>query len=388
MRPRSIVAAVGVALLGLVLVAPSASAGESITGGRWDGSHLNPQPGTNTSGQVYVTGEFRHSWLGASISLRFTVVPSDGGCPVAPPPDAAEVRSPRPVSLSFGVGCNGRYTVRVDAKSSYGDTAYLDQIVTVRMPAPTVTGVTTTPTDDGRSIDVTWDDMRPAAPDLSGYIVERKVGDDFEELASLAPEEHAYSDRELPESGGEATYRVFATRAAPGGSVTSQSSSEAATPFVAAPTDDSDASGSSSGDATGVGAGGGTTTGAGDNAGGSASSDSSQPSRTGVTRVAPRSPRFSVSLPSALLRPGPRAAAGSTTPTTVDGGFDESLPYATAEGAEPGDEDPVLPDDEMASIFTESQPGRGMAIPVAVALVLAVWALHLRMLAAASRPHG
>ena len=70
-------------------------------------------------------------------------------------------------------------------------------------------------------------------------------------------------------------------------------------------------------------------------------------------------------------------------PTTIDGGFAGELPY---DDSEPGEEDPVLPDDELASLFTDGAAGRGMAIPIATALVLAVWAFHLRFLARASRP--
>jgi hypothetical protein len=40
----------------------------------------------------------------------------------------------------------------------------------------------------------------------------------------------------------------------------------------------------------------------------------------------------------------------------------------------------------MASVYTEGNAGRGMVIPVATALVMALWAVHLRMLARASRP--
>jgi hypothetical protein len=71
-------------------------------------------------------------------------------------------------------------------------------------------------------------------------------------------------------------------------------------------------------------------------------------------------------------------------PPEVDTGFDEDLPF---EDREAGDEEAVLPDDELASgPLSERLPGRGLVVPVATGLVLAVWALHLRFLARASRP--
>lgn len=373
---RRLLAGLAVTILAVLAITPSASADESINSGAWSGSRLDPQPGPSSSGQLSVTGRFER--LLSSISLQFTITASDGGCSVPKPPDAGAAASPRAVSLSFGVQCNGRYKVRVDARSSYGETASLDQTITVTMPAPTVSGVTATADDAGRSVEVTWDDMRPGAPDLSGYVVERKVGDEpFEELATVDAGEQAYTDEELPTDGGEATYRVFATRPVPDGTVTSQSSTEAATPFQAAPTDSTDRGGSGPGGDGGSGADGGGTAGSG---GSSGSGDRTSPTvRNRVT--APRSTFPGTFLPP-LLRPTPLTVRPATA-TTVDGGFDQSLPY----DPEAGGDDPVLPeDDEMALVLGEAEPGRGMAIPLATALVLAVWAFHLRVLARAARP--
>ena len=94
-----------------------------------------------------------------------------------------------------------------------------------------------------------------------------------------------------------------------------------------------------------------------------------------------RIPRLGIT--GSFLPPLLRPSASVQVPTTVDDGFSDQLPY---DASEPGEDDPVLPDDELASIFTDGAAGRGMAIPVATALVLAVWAFHLRFLARASRP--
>ncbi|MEQ1788239.1 MAG: hypothetical protein ABL966_14395, partial [Acidimicrobiales bacterium] len=61
---------------------------------------------------------------------------------------------------------------------------------------------------------------------------------------------------------------------------------------------------------------------------------------------------------------------------------DELLPY---EDREPGAEEAVLPDD-LASAPLEDMAGRGILVPFATGLVLAVWALHLRFLARMGRP--
>jgi hypothetical protein len=375
---RRIVAALATAGLALLVVASTASGDESIGSGTWAGSYLDPQPGPNSTGELSVTGVFKR-FLG-SISLQFTVSASEGGCAVPNPAPAPAAASPRQVSVALTVPCNGLYTVRVDARSQYGETAYLDQTIVVQMPAPTVTGVSATA--DGRSIDVSWDDMRAVAPDLSGYVVERRIGDSpFEEVAAPAADEQVYTDDALPTEGGEASYRVRAIRPVPGGTVTSQSSDEAVTPFVAAPAG-SGGSGGSSGSGTGTGADGGSTDGAtGDPStpgGASGGSPSSGGSGSGI-----RAPRvaFSGTFLPPLLRPTALNVRPTTT-TTIDAGFDETLPY----DAEGGADDPTPSDDEMASIFTDSDPGRGMVIPVATALVLALWAVHLRMLARAARP--
>jgi hypothetical protein len=63
-----------------------------------------------------------------------------------------------------------------------------------------------------------------------------------------------------------------------------------------------------------------------------------------------------------------------------DEGFDEQLPF---EDREPGDEEAILPDDLASSPISA---GRGLVVPFATGLVLAVWALHLRFLARVGQP--
>ncbi len=380
---RRVLATAATAIVVLLSLAQIAGAGESINSGNWAGSKLNPQPGANTSGDVSVTGEFRRAFFG-NISLpAITITAARGGCAVPNPPPQGPASSPRPVSVAFTAACNGAYNVRIDAQSQYGDTAFLDQNIVVTMPAPVVTGVTATA--DGRSIEVAWDDMLPEAADLSGYVVERKIDDgDFEELATLPADEQLYIDEDLPIAGGDATYRVLSTRPVPDGTtVTSQSSDEVATPFDPAPTT---GSGTGGGAGTGDGGtGGGSGTGSGEGSGGSGEGTSGSGDGTTAPSVhsggvsAPRATFSSTFLPP-LLRP---QHLTPTTTTTVDEGYQDTLPY----GARAADEDTALADEEgLSSAFTEGQAGRGLVIPVAAALVMALWATHLRLLARASRP--
>ncbi len=231
-------------------------------------------------------------------------------------------------------------------------------------------------TEDARTVTVTWDDMSGAAPDLTGYTVERKVDDGvFKELATPDAHTQSYEDTTLPDMGGDATYRIFATRPSPSGDKVSAASDTAAISFADAPpgstTTTTDASNGTS--ATGGSAGSSNESGGAGEQAATAGGSPAGGSRAGVSPPHVFSGTF---LPP-LLRP---ASQTISTTTTLDTGFNESLPY------EKGAENPVLPKDAMASIVTDGQPGRGMAIPVATALVLAIWAVHLRMLARAARP--
>lgn len=365
---RRSLAVVGASVVALLCITSTASAAESIPDGDWAGSALEAGP-TAVEGPSYtLSGTFQHVF---NRQVEVTISASSAGtgaCAVAPT-TLPRAEAPRAFNVTLTIPCNGTYTLVASAITTddnaffVSDSARLDRTVAVAAPAPTVTGVQATA--DGRTATVTWDRMVDNAPDLTGYILERKVGEDpFLELATVDAHEQSYEDSDLPAEGGEATYRVFATRPSPDGDKVSAASDEAATTFSAAPDDTTDTTGPD-------GATGGTEgTGGADGSGSTSSGDRASPPRV-----------FSGTFLPPLLRPAAQTIGEPTTPNTADTGFDESLPY------EQGEEDPVLPNDAMASIFTGGQPGRGMAIPVATALVLAIWAFHLRMLARAARPH-
>ena len=383
----------------LLLVSPAVRAQDS-NGAAWSGSTLT-MPEASDVGFVSVKAEFtRNPPRDVNLLIKVMGAPAEECSPIGPFTGAGRA-GPTPASLAAELSfeCNGVYTVTATAHTTDNtflspDSASLSRTLAVSMPAPTVTGITAT--SEGRSITVLWDDMRSAAKDLSGYIVERSISNGgYVEVATAGNHQVSFVDNDLPSDGGQATYRVSSTRPSPAGTRVSAASNSTATPFTAAPAPPPTAG---DGDGTTPGStppGDGTTPGAGTTPGdGSVPDDGATPAEpgpdTGTTGGRPaggsvRVPRLGIT--GAFLPPLLRPSATVQPPTTIDDGFSDRLPYSDNE-SEPGEDDAVLPDDELASIFTDGAAGRGMAIPVATALVLAVWAFHLRFLARASRPHA
>lgn len=386
---RRLFTTAAVTLVALVVGAPAALADESIPSGSWGGSALAAGPGIVNTSTYQLSGTFRRQ-LDRQVEVTVSATPAGTGACAIQPTTLPAASTPRAFNVTLTIPCNGSYTLVATATTTNNnaffpkETATLDRAVAVAAPAPVVTGVTAT--EGGRAIDLEWDDMRSAAPDLTGYVLERKLGDgDFEELDVLDVDVQTYTDEDLPVEGGDVVYRVFSTRAGPGGPVTSASSEEAATTFEAEPDsgtgggDGTDGSGGGDGTGTdGGGSGDGGTDGTGSSDGGGTSGGDTTSPGVGGNRVAAPRVAFSGTFLPPLLRPAPLVVA---PPTTADTGYEESLPYDLDSSG-----NPILPGDEVASIYTEEQPGRGMAIPVATALVLALWAIHLRLLARAARP--
>jgi hypothetical protein len=388
---RTRLALVALSASALLLAAPIARA-QDTGSAAWDGSSISVPPTTEV-GVVNVAVYFtRNGAREIQIAFRSTGAPPSG-CAMPADVYSAPARTPTSFAADLTFGCNGTYTVTADAATTDDsavfphDYASRSRTVAVSMPAQAVTGVSAAA--EGSTIRVLWDDMRVAAWDLSGYVIERQVDDgSFTELAVLGSESTSYVDESLPGEGRAATYRVSSTRPAPAGTQVSAASSSEATPFEATATTTTTPGDGTTGDGTtgdGTTPGTGTTPGGGTTAGGT-----TIPSTPGTGSVATRpggtvrAPRLGIS--GSFLPPLLRPSGSFGVPTTVDGGFSEQLPYG--QDTEPGEDDPVLPDDEMASLFTDGAAGRGMAIPIATALVLAVWAFHLRFLARASRPTG
>jgi hypothetical protein len=245
--------------------------------------------------------------------------------------------------------CNGTYTVgaviRHDRSPSFTQAT---TTIRVARPAGKPAQVSASRSERG-TVALTWhapEDGLP--PDFTGYRVRRTVGDVSERIADGTDDTHLVDDPGL-QPGQAVTYEVMTLRDGPDGTTIA---SEPATAGVGLP--DPNRPG---GDDAGDGGPGGAAAGSG-------------PGTGGAPRVArPATGSRGPSVP-ALPRPA--------TPTTLDTGFGETLPF-DLDRVE-GPEDPVLPDNGFASLLYDEEAGAGLLVPGATAAVLAVWAMHLRYL--------
>lgn len=375
------------ALLTAGLALTPASAQESIDGGEWAGSRVaRPATVTSDPSSTLVEGSFTRDRPYALNGVEILVTPPSGldpACPhgtprTIPATYTAEEGSTLGAStwrFSAGVpfgprACNGSFSVRVtpDVVGEQRDEEpVLTTVIDVAVPPLPVVGVVAERTGD-REVEVSWSAPADPPPDLLGFTVIRTAAaGDVTTFQLDDPAATSFTDDQPPAEGGEVRYQVVARRWAPAGEVTS-SGGEAPTAVEVEPAPQDEPTGADPGDGdTGSSSSG--DTGAG--GAGSGGSGGSGGSRVRRPLVGSASSGF---IPP-LLTPSP--------PTTVDDGFSEELPFDEREG---GEQDPVLPDDQLASAFYEGEAGRGLAIPVATALVLAVWAFHLRYLARAARP--
>lgn len=385
--PRAVAAA---ALLGASLLASSAVGAQDVVPAGWEASTATVDS-TRLHGAMERRGTYRY-WDGIirrerayTVTVGFTVArPSDlpPACtvPEIPAPPPAPTRVPFDVTPAFE--CNGSYPVAITGTADGGGgTATLNRTIVVAMPAPAVTGVAVELDDD--AVDISWDDMATQAKDLTGYQVTRQVGSASPTTVAevqRAPDGSIPTtarDADLPDEG-VLTYQVVALRNETGPGPSGESSRAAITregEVVEPAPANGDGPGADPdgepGDEPAAG-------GAGAAPDGSTSGPSRRPGRTAPPRVG----IDGTFRPPAL---GPIAAGArsrSTTSTTVDGGYDEDLPYNPVDGPLAAE----APDDELAAFFNGERAGRGLAIPIATALVLAVWAFHLRVLARAARP--
>ena len=240
--------------------------------------------------------------------------------------------------------CNGTYTASVVAHASRRDPAQtadappLTRTLLVAIPPPPVTEVSvrgnrggavtlTWNAPEGYAVDATASPGAAPPPDFAGYQVERADGNDgFHTIGTTEPDTLVFADTEAG-STGLVSYRVRAMRAgatadAPALSDDTQTATVEVDLAARAVNPSASGSGSSGG-------GGGTT-----------------------------------------------HAAGP--PTTVEVQPESDL--------EPGDPDPVLPDDAselggpIVTDVGDDGAGRAVLVPVAVGIVLLVWAMHLRYL--------
>lgn len=375
-----------VAVLVLGVPAPGAAAPAD-----WAGSRVTTPDDTDDATPA-ITAELVRSYVDTDPATRrllaSTTVTAPAGLPAGCTSSLGSTSIDRSgtshrTSAGLTTNCNGRYSITVTGtlqRRTCGvlgcgswstlDTHDVTGSVFVAAPPTSVTTVTTAP-GDGRSVLVSWVPPPDAQPDL-GYRVERvSASGTTVTLADIAdPATTTYTDDAPPGEGGVTTYRVYATRPAPGGSV-------AAAPAVATadvardpdyvPPDPDDPAPPNPGSG-----------GAGGGGGGNGGGSTRGPSNGAVRRTSPGVPSVRV----------PRVGSPSRSPfppllsPPVDAGFEGELPY---EDRELGAAEAELPND-LAAGLADVAPGRGLAIPMATGLVLAVWAFHLRFLARVGRP--
>jgi hypothetical protein len=369
-------------------------ADESTPTGAWGGSTLNPDPRPAPCDKDDLCGVFFRTNAGLisrSITIKFSVGPSttSPGCalPAAPATEPYD-ESPNYFTRALTFECNGTYRLVATATANLeGGSHVLEKDIVVADPAPDVAAPTVSK-GDARSVSVSWSPLANAPKDFRGYLVLRTLAGVTEHVASLAPNDTSWVDLDPPAQGGSITYQVRTRRAGanpadPADEVTSAGTTSEPVDVAPVPGAPGPGGGGGGSDGTDGGSGGGTGGGSGGTDGGSggtggtggeivgrrrsgtgASPDLSSPSFR-IPRVGTPSRNF---FPPLLAPP--------------DEGYEDRLPY---EDREPGEDEATLPDD-LASGPLDRAPGRGLIIPLATGLVLAVWALHLRFLARVAQP--
>lgn len=320
------------------------------------GSAWDPEPPTRFTGaSMELSGSFTVSGSLTIAEFELVLAPEGElfpGCSeVSTSEDAAPPGPDGTVEFSISPPsslCNGVYQVTVTAVADSGEQASLDsngRTVSLQPRAPS--GVEAVLGATGGVI-LSWE-APDNAPDFLGYRLQRSVdGGPFTPFGPDLLDDTSFEDTDVPDGATEVDYKVASVRqgASDGTTVTALSGSTAVTLPTEPPPSD-------------------TTTSV---APGEQAADGA-PSSDGGTTGASRS-----------------GSGRSVTPTTQflpDIGRADDDPLGDAEQ---GDENPVLPEDELAGTVLqnfEDDAGdrRALMVPVAIGVVLLVWAMHLRYLA-------
>lgn len=367
----------------LLLLAPLARA--ATPSGAW----TSPKP-TGTAGgtplaYIQAPQQLKGSadFSGGIASVSFILVQDAANTPSSDPCSATKAVQPQGiqsnnathVEFAFDAPfpCNRKYEVRATVTPSKralqnDSPLFLDLWVGVAVPAAPVSTLTaTTLSGDDRGVVLRW--SAPAqAPDFEGYEILRAVdGGSFQRTADADPGVTTWTDRVMPRNGGTLRYQVLGMRPGPEPSTTVfAASSPTATASVApAPTTTLPPSSGGGGSSADSGAAGG-----GDNGGGG------QPFRgpggiTGSFSAGDTGPR---TVHEEFTVPGQQ----SRTPTTLDTGFGQTLPFGKRK---PGD----AADGSQTAVATlDGGGGEAAAKPyvlfVGGAGVVTTWAMLLRFI--------
>lgn len=333
--------------------------------GSWEGSSYEApfdQPDPTLSRSTFdVAGTLRYQKTGPAdfiqhVEVRVVDDPTDSfspgdGCslpePVAFRGEGAEpgLVAEQPFLVEdVTLPCNGRYVVEAEGRLEDPEAApYTLQrsFVLSALPA-SVTGLGVTLDGDDRAVTATFQPLaeEELAVDAIGYVLERSGPDDddtFVDVASIGlDDEPAFVDPLSGAPAGAYTYRVRAVRGGADGDVRSS--------VVDTETDTVEVEG--------------------------------DPATTPASRrgaIGSRSSGGRATLP----RRG--AAPRSTTPTTLDTGFEDTLDYGEQGGGAGSVDDELAGDEPVAgqSIVRDEGEEMGLAVPAAGALVMLGWAGHI-----------
>ncbi len=329
--------------------------------GSWEASRFDApfdQAGATLTGSVFdISGTLRYQRTGPAdrigqVEVRVVDDPTDSftpaeGCPLPEPVTSGQDR-PRTDGFAaehpflveaVSIPCNGRYLVQAEGRldDPQAPPHTLQQSFLLEAPPAPVTGLAVTVDGAARSVTATFQPLADTdlAFDAIGYVLERSGPESatFVDVASIrVGAEPELVDPLADAPAGAYTYRVRAVRAGAAGEVRSS-------PF------------DTESDTVEV-------------TGGPKSSGGPVTGPRGRGSTGPRSGgRLSV----------PSAGGRSTTSTTLDTGFEDTLDYG-----EPGSER-ASGDDPLAgqSIIEDEAEGMGLAVPAAGALVMLGWAGHI-----------
>lgn len=378
MTVRRVAAACGLAVAALLTMAPPASAASP--SGAWS----DPEPDDDVDGVPLATLNRDGPLKGvadfdagiASVSFRLS---QDNAAGAADPCSAVDDVPPQVMSadsehvvFSFRAEfpCNRRYqvtaTVTPNQRPLRQDTPTdLPLFVDVAIPPAETSDVSATVVGSRRAVSLRWADTAHE-PDFLGFEIRRSVdAGRFTKVGTAGVTATSFVDEDLPVGGGDLRYRVLGMRSGPreGSVVYAEDGGVASTSIGAAPGEIGSAEG-----ADGSGSSGGTGSGSG-SSGGSDSGSSGG-----------RASRLRTDLPSGS---GSRVAVGRldapATPTTVDTGFQETLPFQQRQGQD----QETLPSGDPAVVarIDDDAPGtRETMLLMAGGGVAFSWAMALRLL--------
>jgi hypothetical protein len=244
--------------------------------------------------------------------------------------------------------CNRKYKVRARVVPCcfVHQARDFDLWVGVAIPSAPTSGLGAAYQAAGRGVKLTWDGG-PREPDFAGFQVRRAIGNGgFQPVAEVAPGVTTWTDGSLPRNGATLRYQVVAMRPGPdaGTTVFSEDGATVTSVVPAAP--------------------------------GGTGGSSDDPDDGGVTprKAGGGVPKGTAS--SKVHREFSAPGSSSKTRTTIDTGYDESLPFARREGDEAVGTSVAEFDDDTGGGST----GRSTALLVGGASVTTAWAMLLRLL--------